>query len=126
MGNRRVCFLAEQINTSLDGLLRLDFSSTDFSLCVLSLGFEKENPKAAETPKETSKKHPKITAQTEVCATGGTMTSSPSQSLGQWVQLAGAGAFITGAILSLHHYAIGICFIAGAAAFYVGKRMRAV
>jgi hypothetical protein len=53
------------------------------------------------------------------------MTSSPSQSLGQWVQLAGAGAFITGAILSLHHYAIGICFVAGAVAFYVGKKMRA-
>jgi len=56
---------------------------------------------------------------------GGSMTTSPSQSLGQWVQLAGACAFITGAILSLHHYAIGICFVAGAAAFYVGKKMRA-
>jgi hypothetical protein len=53
------------------------------------------------------------------------MTTSPSQSLGQWVQLAGAGAFIVGAILSLHHYAIGICFVAGAAAFYIGKKMRA-
>ena len=56
---------------------------------------------------------------------GGIMNSSPSQSLGQWIELAGAGAFIAGAILSLHHYAIGICFIAGAAAFYVGKKMRA-
>ena len=53
------------------------------------------------------------------------MTTSPSQSLGQWVQLAGAGAFITGAILSLHNFAIEICFVAGAAAFYVGKKMRA-
>jgi len=52
------------------------------------------------------------------------MTTSPSQSLGQWVQLAGVGAFIAGAILSLHHHAIGICFVAGAAAFYVGKKMR--
>ena len=51
------------------------------------------------------------------------MTSS--QSFGQWVQLAGAGAFITGAILSLHHYAIGICFVAEVAALYVGKKMRA-
>jgi hypothetical protein len=58
-------------------------------------------------------------------SSGGIMTTSPSQSLGQYVQLAGAGAFITGAILSLHHYAIGICFVAGAAAFYVGKKMRA-
>ena len=56
---------------------------------------------------------------------GGTVTTSPSQLLGQWMQLAGAGAFITGAILSLHHSAIGICFVAGAAAFYVGKKMRA-
>ena len=47
------------------------------------------------------------------------------QSLGQYVQLAGIGAFIAGAILSLHHYAIGVCFIAGAAAFYIGKKMRA-
>ena len=53
------------------------------------------------------------------------MTTSPSQSLGRWVQLAGAGAFITGAILSLHNFAIEICFVAGAAAFYVGKKMRA-
>ena len=48
-----------------------------------------------------------------------------SQSMGQYVQLAGVGAFIAGAILSMHHYAIGICFIAGAASFYVGKKMRA-
>jgi len=52
------------------------------------------------------------------------MTTSPSQSLGLWIELAGAGVFITGAILSLHHYAIGICFVAGAAAFYVGKKIR--
>ena len=54
------------------------------------------------------------------------MISPSSHSLGQWVQLGGACAFIAGAILSLHHYAIGICFVAGAAAFYVGKKMRAV
>ncbi len=65
------------------------------------------------------------TTQAEACATGALMTKSPSQSLGQWVQLAGAGAFITGAILSLHHFALEICFVAGAAAFYVGKKMRA-
>jgi hypothetical protein len=47
-----------------------------------------------------------------------------SQLIGQYVQLAGAGGFIVGAILSLHHYAIGICFIAGAAAFYVGQKLR--
>jgi hypothetical protein len=53
------------------------------------------------------------------------MTSTPSQSLGLWVQMAGTGTFIAGAILSLHHYAIGICFVTGAAAYYVGKKMRA-
>jgi hypothetical protein len=53
------------------------------------------------------------------------MTTTSSHSLGQWLQLGGAGAFIVGAILSLHHYTIGICFVAGAAAFYVGKKLRA-
>jgi hypothetical protein len=53
------------------------------------------------------------------------MTTPPSQAIGQWVQLAGAGAFVAGAILSLHHYAIGICFVGGAAAFYIGKKLRA-
>ena len=47
------------------------------------------------------------------------------QKIGEYVQLAGVGAFIVGAILSMHHYAIGVCFIAGAAAFYVGQKMRA-
>ena len=51
--------------------------------------------------------------------------STPSQSLGLWIELAGAGVFVAGAILSLHHYAIGICFVGGATAFYVGKKMRA-
>ena len=47
------------------------------------------------------------------------------RSVGQYVQLAGAGVFLLGMILCLHHYAIGICFLAGAAAFYLGKKMRA-
>ena len=46
------------------------------------------------------------------------------QAIGQYVQLAGIGAFLAGAILSVHHYAIGLCIIAGAAAFYIGKKMR--
>ena len=53
------------------------------------------------------------------------MATVSSHSIGQYVQLAGAAAFILGALLSLHHHAIGICFIAGAAAFFVGKKMRA-
>jgi hypothetical protein len=54
-----------------------------------------------------------------------TTTKTSSQSVGLYVELAGAGAFVAGAILSMHHYAIGACFVAGAAAFYVGKKIRA-
>ena len=51
--------------------------------------------------------------------------SSPSwHTIGLYAQLGGAAAFVAGAILSVHHYAIGICFIAGAAAFYVGKKLK--
>jgi hypothetical protein len=46
------------------------------------------------------------------------------RSIAQYVQLAGVVAFIVGGILSLHHYAIGICFIAGAAAYYVGGKLK--
>jgi hypothetical protein len=53
------------------------------------------------------------------------LSSVSMRSVGQYVQIAGAGVFLLGAILSLHHYAIGICFLAGAAAFYLGKKMRA-
>lgn len=53
-----------------------------------------------------------------------TVTAASTAKIGQYVQIAGAGAFIVAAILSLHHYAIGICFIAGAAAFFVGKKLR--
>ena len=51
-------------------------------------------------------------------------SASSWQWIGTYVQLAGAGAFIAGAVLSLHHYAIGVCFIAGAAAFYAGKKLK--
>ena len=47
------------------------------------------------------------------------------KSLGPYVQMAGAGAFIVGVVLSLHHYATGICFVAGAAAYYVGGKLKA-
>jgi hypothetical protein len=54
-----------------------------------------------------------------------TTATSSWQSIGLYVQIAGAGAFVAGIVLSLHHYAIGVCFIAGAAAFYIGKKLRA-
>jgi hypothetical protein len=41
------------------------------------------------------------------------------------MQLAGIGAFVAGAILSAHHYAIGTCIIAGAAAYYIGAKLKA-
>jgi hypothetical protein len=53
------------------------------------------------------------------------MATTQLQKIGQYVQLAGVGAFLAGAVLSMHHYAIGICFIAGAAAYYVGQKMHA-
>ena len=55
-----------------------------------------------------------------------TSVTPQMQALGQYVQLAGIAALVVGAILSVHHYAIGLCIIAGAVAFYVGKKMRGV
>ena len=53
------------------------------------------------------------------------MTTASSHSIGQYVQLGGIGAFVTGAVLSVHHYAIGAFFIAGAAAYYIGTKLKA-
>jgi len=52
------------------------------------------------------------------------MTTVSTKSLGQYVQLGGIGAIIAGAILSVHHYAIGVSFAAGAAAYVIGKQLR--
>ncbi len=55
-----------------------------------------------------------------------TTAAGPSkQSVGLYVEIAGAGAFVAGVLLSLHHFGSGICLIAGAAAFFIGKKMRA-
>jgi len=40
------------------------------------------------------------------------------------VQLGGIVSFTVGAILSVHHLPIGASFLGGAAAFYVGEKMR--
>jgi hypothetical protein len=53
------------------------------------------------------------------------MTTVSTKSLGQYVQLVGIGAFVAGAILSVHHYAIGACIIGGAVAYYIGEKMKA-
>jgi hypothetical protein len=52
------------------------------------------------------------------------LTAASWKSIGSYVQVAGAGAFVLGVVLSLHHYAIGICFLMGAAAFFAGKKLR--
>ncbi|MFZ0738982.1 MAG: hypothetical protein WAM96_17940 [Candidatus Acidiferrales bacterium] len=44
--------------------------------------------------------------------------------IGYAVQLGGAGAIIVGAALSLHHAAIAAALLGGAAALYVGKKIR--
>jgi len=48
------------------------------------------------------------------------------KTLGYIVQLGGIGAFAVGAVLSLHHAAIGAAFVGGAAAWYVGQKLRAL
>lgn len=39
-------------------------------------------------------------------------------------ELAGVGAFVTGIILSVHHYSIGAFFLAGVASFAIGWKLR--
>lgn len=46
--------------------------------------------------------------------------------LGYVIELGGVGAFVVGAVLSVHHVAIAACFIGGAAAIYIGKKVRAL
>jgi hypothetical protein len=54
-----------------------------------------------------------------------TLAALSKQTIGLYVQIAGAGAFLAGVALSLQHYLIGICFIGGAAAFFAGKKLKA-
>ena len=51
--------------------------------------------------------------------------SADKKKIGHYVQLGGIAAFTLGAILSLHHVAIGTAFIGGAVAFYVGQKIQA-
>jgi hypothetical protein len=52
--------------------------------------------------------------------------SASKTTIGYIVQLGGIGAFALGAVLSFHHAAIAASFAGGAAAFYVGKKIRAL
>jgi hypothetical protein len=51
-------------------------------------------------------------------------TAISRKTVGYVVQLAGIAAFTLGAVFSLHHIPIGASFLGGAAAFYVGGRIR--
>jgi hypothetical protein len=53
------------------------------------------------------------------------MTESRNN-IGLIVQLCGLGAFGVGVVLSIHHIAVAAFFVAGAAAFYVGKKIRSL
>jgi hypothetical protein len=46
--------------------------------------------------------------------------------IGYIVQLGGAGAVVIGAILSVHHALIAATLLGGAAALYVGEKIRAI
>jgi hypothetical protein len=64
-------------------------------------------------------------SSTNVPAPIATVTSTLSKtSIGYIVQLGGIAAVATGAVLSFHHAAIAAAFAGGAAAFYVGKKIR--
>jgi hypothetical protein len=52
------------------------------------------------------------------------ITSISASKLGTIVEVAGAAAFLVGAVLSIHHYAIALLTIGGAVAFFVGKKLR--
>ena len=52
--------------------------------------------------------------------------NASKKTIGYIVQLAGIGAFAVGAVLSVHHVAIAASFVGGAAAVYVGNKIRAL
>jgi hypothetical protein len=50
--------------------------------------------------------------------------SASKTTIGYAVQLGGIGALVLGAVLSAHHIAIAAALLGGAAAFYVGEKIR--
>lgn len=50
--------------------------------------------------------------------------SASKTTIGYMVQLGGIGAFAIGAVLSFHHAAIAAAFVGGAAAYFVGQKIR--
>ncbi len=52
------------------------------------------------------------------------MTPQKQIFIGEITQIAGVGSFIGGLVLSLHHWPAALALIAGAAAYFVGKKLR--
>ncbi|HWZ54161.1 MAG TPA: hypothetical protein VNV84_05365 [Candidatus Acidoferrales bacterium] len=50
--------------------------------------------------------------------------SASKTTIGYMVQLGGIGAFAIGAVLCFHHAAIAAAFVGGAAAYFVGQKIR--
>ena len=50
--------------------------------------------------------------------------SASKTTIGYLVQLGGIAAFAIGAVLSFHHAAIAAAFVGGAAAYFVGQKIR--
>jgi hypothetical protein len=53
------------------------------------------------------------------------MANARSIFIGEVVQIAGVAAIVAGVVLSLHHWPAAAALIAGGAAFYAGKKLRA-
>jgi len=56
----------------------------------------------------------------------GAIMSASKKTIGYIVQLGGIASFTLGAIFSAHHIPIGAAFLGGAAAFYVGQKIRSL
>jgi hypothetical protein len=54
----------------------------------------------------------------------GVFRSASKTTIGYVVQLGRIGALVLGAVLSVHHAAIAAAFRGGAAAFYIGGKIR--
>lgn len=65
-----------------------------------------------------------VAAQFEVQDIKGDFMSASKTTIGYVVQLSGIGALVLGAVLSVHHAAIAAAFLGGAAAFYIGEKIR--
>ncbi len=63
---------------------------------------------------------------TPTTGTTASTTGASRKTIGYIVQLGGIAAFALGAIFSLHHIPIGASFVGGAAAYYVGEKIRAL